>query len=177
MRGGARRPHARRTPCTLSVQPRAPIVESLKGRLGRRPASPPIVESLKGRLGRRTASPPIVESLKGRLGRRTASHPTTTQMGLFQAPLHKVSREREARTAVIDVGDVGPRCAVAVGAMTNTLDLVVHAFQGPIADAQPSPGEDALPMEPEGAGDFLERLQPAMGRPPEPLIQVGLRPG
>src|SRR5712691_7264594 len=41
MRGGARRPHARRTPCTLSVRPRAPIGEPLKGRLGRRTASPP----------------------------------------------------------------------------------------------------------------------------------------
>ena len=52
MRGGARQPHARRTACTLSVRPRAPIFEPLKRRLGRLSAggadAPDVVAAARG---------------------------------------------------------------------------------------------------------------------------------
>src|SRR4030095_7631143 len=55
-----------------------------------------------------------------------------TASGLFQARLHKVSGERESRTAVIDIRDIGPGRAEAVGAMADHLHLVVHPLHGAV---------------------------------------------
>ena len=70
-------------------------------------------------------------------------------------------RVAEGRTAVIDVRDVGPGGAVAVGAMADHLDLVVHPFQGAVGDADPGSRHDSIEMGPEHLGELLELGSPS----------------
>src|SRR6266849_9497223 len=83
MRGGARRPHARRTPCTLSVRPRAPIVEPLKGRLGRRTVSPPTTTQMG--LFQQLAK--VDERLACEAGTAHAATTNTTRRSAMSVPL------------------------------------------------------------------------------------------
>src|SRR6266498_3963676 len=84
------------------------------------------------------------------------------------AGLPKVSRQREPRATVIDVGDIHPGCPVAEGTMADHLDLVVHAFQGAVGDADTGPRQDPIQMAPEHPRQFLKGLEAAVAGAPEP---------
>ena len=78
---------------------------------------------------------------------------------------------------MVDVRHVGPRRAVAVGAMADDLDLVVHAFEGAVAHPELGPHQDAIEMSAEHPRQLLEWLEAAVAGPPEPLQEVSPRPG
>ena len=84
-----------------------------------------------------------------------------------------MSREREAGAAVVDVGDVGPRRAIAEGPVADQLDLVVHPLEGAIGHPDPGPRQDAREVGPQRARQLRERLQPA--GPPARATGAGLR--
>lgn len=100
-------------------------------------------------------------------------------MSIKKVPLPKVSREWEARTTVIDSCDIRPGRPVAIGPMTDRLNLVVHTLYGPVGDPDTGPGQYPVEMRPEHPGQRLEGRQPAMAGAPEPLAQAwrGLKEG
>jgi hypothetical protein len=69
-----------------------------------------------------------------------------------RAPRPKLSRQREARTAVVDVRDVSPRGRIAVGPMADDLDLVVHDFNRPVAHTGLRPDQHAVEMGAQPGG-------------------------
>src|SRR6266571_9051592 len=92
------------------------------------------------------------------------------------AGLPKVSRLWESSAAVVDVRHVRPCGAVAVRAMADDLDLVVHAFEGAVAHPELDPHQDAIEMSPQHPRQLLERHEAAVAGPPEPLQEMTARP-
>src|SRR5881409_3448958 len=75
-----------------------------------------------------------------------------------------------------DSGDVGVDLAEAVGVMADDLDLVVHALEGAVGDAQLGPAQDAVEMFPDQTSEAPERIEAAVAGPPEPLLEIRSRP-
>ena len=63
-----------------------------------------------------------------------------------------------------DGGDVGIDLAEAIGPMADDLDLVVHALEGAVGDAQLGPAEDAVEMFPDQTSAAPERIESASFR-------------
>ena len=63
---------------------------------------------------------------------------------------------------MIDVCDVGPRRPISVGAMTDDLDLVVHAFERAVAQPEFRPDQHAVEMTAQHPGELLERFEAAV---------------
>ena len=78
---------------------------------------------------------------------------------------------------MVNIGGVGPRRPVPVGAMADDLDLVVHALERAVAHAQFRPDEYPVEMGPQHPGEFLERHEATVAGAPEPLQKVPARPG
>src|SRR5713226_2709511 len=75
-----------------------------------------------------------------------------------------------------DGGDVGIDLAEAIGSMADDLDLVVHALEGAVGDAQLGPAQDAVEMFPDQTSEAPERIESAVAGPPQPLLQIRSRP-
>ena len=60
--------------------------------------------------------------------------------------------------------------------MADDLGLVVHSFDRPIADAQVKVVEDTLLMAAQHPGKITHGFEPGVRGPPEPLLEVFLRP-
>src|SRR5262249_34034346 len=82
---------------------------------------------------------------------------------VYLAPLQRVqlafSRQRQPGTAMIDGRDEVLGSAEAERAMANGLDLVVHALDGSVGEADLGPGKNSIQVGAQHLCEFLERLQ------------------
>ena len=62
--------------------------------------------------------------------------------------------------------------AVSEGAVRKRLDLIVHPFQSAVRGPGPCPRHNPIPVTPQHPSEIPEWLDAAVGRPPEPLIQI-----
>jgi hypothetical protein len=75
-----------------------------------------------------------------------------------------------------DGRDVVVGLAKAVSSMADNLHFVVHSFQRAVGNAQPSPSENPIQVLADHPSKPDERLQPTVGGPPKPLLQIRPRP-
>ena len=75
---------------------------------------------------------------------------------------------------MVDGRDEIIRFSKSKRAMTDELDLVVHAFQGTVRDSEFGPGQESGKMVFDQACKVDDRLEAGVSRPPEPLFEVGL---
>lgn len=68
---------------------------------------------------------------------------------------------------MIDVGHVGPRGPVAIGATADHLDLVIHPLERTAGDPDAGSGQHPVKMGPEPPRELLKGLPPVMGCPTE----------
>ncbi len=66
------------------------------------------------------------------------------------------------------------RFSKSKGAMTDQLDLVVHAFEGTVGDPEFGPGQETGKMILDQACKVDHRLEPGVSCPPQPLFEMGL---
>src|SRR5262249_21231352 len=80
-----------------------------------------------------------------------------------RAPVRKVqltfSRQRQPGTAMIDGRDEVVGSAEAERAMADGLDLVVHALDGSVREADLGPGKNSIQVGAQHLCECLERLQ------------------
>ncbi len=72
---------------------------------------------------------------------------------------------------LITDGDKGPVGSIPFGPGLGSLELGVHRFDEPVAQAAAEVFEDAVPMRTHVGREALERRQPATACPTDPAIQ------
>ena len=79
-------------------------------------------------------------------------------------------------TVMINGFDVSVVVSEPVAAVADEFDLVIHALQGSVGDPQVRPGQDAVQMLPDQAGEIRKWRQPRVTGPPQPLAKMLLCP-